>query len=122
MRVPVSDDPYGNLDRLATNVRGEARREYARVAAEICVAERIALQGPPGEGKPSLAPEQLDKLARLVTKAGSFVDARTLVENAPKEVLEQRDRWVIVDVLDTAAEKADEELGRYKAELGFDQE
>ena len=44
---PVSEDPYGHLDRLATNTRDEARREYARAAAEAYVARVVAQHGPP---------------------------------------------------------------------------
>lgn len=119
MRGPVSEDPYGHLDRLVTNMRDEARREYARGAAAVRAAEIVAEQGPPEEGEPVLTLEQSEKLARILTRTDSFVNARTLVEDAPEEVLEQRDRWAIVDALEMAAVEAGEEFERYKEEIGL---
>ena len=78
-----------------------------------------ARYGPPKAGEPSLTLQQAAELARLIARADSFVDARTLVEDAPDDVLQLRDRWVMVDALDVAAQEANEEVDRYKEALGF---
>ncbi len=115
----VAKDHYGHLERLATNMRDDTRREYAAASARAHVARLVADQGPPESGEPVLTLEQSEELARLTIRSDSFVNARTVLEDVPAEVLGNYDRWVIVDALATAVELAAEEVNRYKAELGI---
>jgi hypothetical protein len=119
IRGPVAEDSSGHLERLAINLRDEVRTEYAAASAAAYAAKLVAQQGPPGEGEPSLTLEQAEELARLIVRADSFANARTLAEDVPEEALEMRDRWGMVDALAAAAREASKEASRYKEALGF---
>ena len=97
----------------------DARREYAAASARPRAALLVAEQGPPEAGEPRLTAEQGEELARLIIRADSFMDARTLLEDTPAEVLGHRDRWVMVDALAATAETAAGETHRYQEELGL---
>lgn len=119
VRGPVSEDPYGELERLALNMRDEARREYADARARAEAARMVAEHGPPEPGEPALTLEQAQELTRLIVRADSFVNARTVLEDAPEDVLGLFDRWVIVNALAGAADEANEEASRYREKLGL---
>ncbi len=119
IKGPVSTDDYGHLERLALNMRDEARREYARAHALAEAAKLVARQGPPEEGEPSLTLEQSEELIRRIIRADSFANARALLEDLPAESIGNYDRWLIVDALANATTTASEEAARYKREIGL---
>jgi predicted DNA-binding WGR domain protein len=114
-----ADDAWGydELERLLINTRDEARTRYAGAVAAARCAEKAARPKEAVSG--ALTRNQSERLAGLINDADSFVDARTLVEDTPPEVLLRRDRWVMVDALDRAANAANEEVERYKEEIGL---
>ncbi len=78
------------------------------------------MQGPPEGGGPRLTLEQSEELTRRIVGADGLNDARTVLEDAPEEVLGRRNRWAMVDALVGAASAANEEVIRYKRELGLE--
>jgi hypothetical protein len=119
IRGPVSEDYYGELERLALKMQDEIRLEYAHASAKAYAARLVVDQGPPKDGESRLTLEQSEKLARLIIHADSFVDARTALEDAPKEVLGSHDRWIMVNALAAAAQTAGEAVSSYKQEIGL---
>ncbi len=116
LRGPVvAEDPYGHLERIITNARDEAREHYARAHGRAQAAHIAA-----DDHDERLTPEQSERLAVLVARSDAFADTRTLVEDAPEDVLGLRDRWLIVDALTRASEEAGAEHVSYKSEIGLD--
>jgi len=68
-------------------------------------------------GEPRLTSEQSEELTRRIIRADSFVNARTALEDLPDDAL--RDKWTTIHALVVAADEANEEVVRYKAELGL---
>ena len=116
-RGPVAEARSGYLERLVWKMLEEAREGFAKASAAAYTAKLVADLGPPEEGEPRLTPEQSELLTQLIIRADSFVNARAALEDLPDEAVS--DRWVTIHALVTAADEANEEVNRYKAELGI---
>jgi hypothetical protein len=118
IRGVVADEPAGDLQRLAYNMRDEARRKYARASREHLAAKLVA-DAPRGEGQ-SVSPEANEELSARIMHADALANARTIFEDLPEGLLETVlkgvDKWLIIDALDTATTEASEEAERYKRE------
>jgi hypothetical protein len=110
----VSEAKDDDLQRLAFNMRDEARRDYARLTIEAHAAGLVA------DGHSKGTPETNLELARHIARAAALNDARSVFEDFPEELLKVRDRWLVVDALETAAGEASEEVSRYKRSAGLD--
>ncbi len=116
---PVRDTGDEDLQRLAYNARDEARREYGRLAVRAHAARLVADQGPPEPGEITLTLNQAEELARRIMRADALNDARTTLEDLDEDVLRLRDKWATIDALALAATDANEDVGRYKEEIGL---
>jgi hypothetical protein len=109
-------DQQPDLEQVAFMRIEEQRREYARAYTEHRAAQVVA----GWEGEPNLTYEQREKLARLMLRVDALMNTRTLLEDLPDEVLGGHERWVMVDAICDAYDAANEEVERYKLELGLD--
>jgi hypothetical protein len=104
------------LEERALSRLEKMRREYARAYTEHRAAQ-VVVQW---EEEPELTYEQREKLARLMLRADALMNTRTLLEDLPDEALGGHERWLMVDAICDAYDAANEEVERYKLELGLD--
>jgi hypothetical protein len=71
----------------------------------------------PGKVPPFL--EQEEEFARPIMRADALNDARRVLEDLDESSLKLRDKWTTIDLLANAAANANEEVSRYREELGI---
>jgi hypothetical protein len=116
---PVAEARDADLERIASNARDEARREYGRLAVRARAAGMVADPGPPEPGEVTLSLEQEEEIVRRMMRADALNDARRVLEDLSEDVLKLRDKWATIDALALAADDANEEVSRYKEDLGI---
>lgn len=110
---------HEDLERLARNAHEEAKQEFTKADARTDLAIEIANGPRKGGENPTLSREQDEEVRRLIKRADAFTDAYTHIEDLPDDQIGEKRKVNILATLSEESERASQEAGRYKEELGL---
>ncbi len=105
--------------RKNRNAHEEAKQESTKADAQTGLAVEIADEPRKGGENPTLSREQDEKVRRLIKRADAFTDAYTHIEDLPDNQIGEKRKVNILATLSEESERASQEAGRYKKELGL---
>jgi hypothetical protein len=113
--VKESRDP--DLERYAYTMRDKAEEDLWPAMVAATAALLIASQS---QDEKPLAPEQAERLAVLLLRSDALNNARAILEDLPEKTFVAHVRWEIVAPLKLMGEEVNEEVSRYKREIGLE--
>ncbi len=107
--------------RKNRNAHEEAKQESTKADAQTGLAVEIADEPRKGGENPTLTREEEEEEVRclIIKRADAFTDAYTHIEDLPNDQIGEKRRVNILATLSEESERASQEAGRYKQDLGF---